>query len=637
MRCVRSPLPSTATDMSSAIAPSLPGFVWSAASLCLAIAANGPLATAIAAQSTQTSAARDPGAYDPLNLDFERAGLIAADRPLAWYVGGNGYRLTLDADSRFSGARSLRSERLTAGATALAPNAFGVASIALPGGALAGKTVKLRGFIRSQEISRGYAGLWLRVDGPANRTLFLDNMSARGVSGTTGWTPYEITVRVDSAAVGVMFGVLHPGDGTAWFDALSIDVDGKPFVNEVSSARQASAAEVEWLRKNASKLVTSDPRARFDDLRPIGNIVGDARIVALGEGTHGTSEFFRMKHRITNYLAQEKGFTVFAIEANMPEARRVNEYVLTGRGDPRAALSGMYFWTWDTQEVLDMIEWMRAYNASGKGRMEFWGFDLQTPTVAMDSVRAFVRRSDPAYAAALDSAYSQIDTVVSAQRAGVRDPAAVAKWERAALGALRHVESSRARYVADGRDTLDIAWAIQNARIVAQAAGSTRGTLSRDSSMAANVEWIAAHQPVGTRMVLWAHNGHVNRSAGWMGAHLHQRFGNTMRVFGFGLGEGDYTAHGPRGLNRYPATPPPPGSIESAFRATGLSQFVLDLRGVAKQPLAAWLDTPRDFRSIGSMAMDGGFFPVRLPSLYDAVIYFDRTTPSAAFSSRNGR
>lgn len=637
------PLP---TSFPSAIAMTTalrhrPGIRQSIVPIGLTLAAFAPLATPLNAQQIRPSARSADSASDRLNLDFERGGVIAPDRPMAWYVGGNGYRVQLDTAVRFSGARSLRSQHvgslnvLTGAPPAWPPGLFGVATISMPGGAPVGKTVRLSGHMRTKDITRGYAGLWLRVDGTSNRTLFLDNMSKRGVTGTTLWTRYEITVRVDSAAVGIVFGALHPGDGTAWFDALSIEVDGKPFEENRNVIAPASEAEVAWVREHASRLTTSDPRAPLNDLRPVGDIVGNARIVALGEGTHGTREFFQMKHRITNYLAEEKGFTVFAIEANMPEARRVNEYVLTGRGDPRAALAGMYFWTWNTQEVLDMIEWMRAYNASGKGRMEFWGFDMQTPDVAMDSVRDFVRREDPAYVARLDSAYAGIADIVRAQNTGARNLAGAAAWEQNATRVLQHLESSRDRYVAGGRDTLSVAWAIQNARIVVQAARSTRsGGATRDSSMAENVAWIAAHQPAGTRMVLWAHNGHVNRNAGFMGGHLDQRYGDDQRVFGFGFSEGEYTAIGPRGLSHYPATPPEPSATESAFRATRIPRFVLDLRRAASQPNARWLGSSRDFRSIGSMATDGGFYPVRLTALYDAIIYIDQTTPSVPLVNR---
>src|SRR5262249_29058714 len=148
-------------------------------------------------------------------------------------------------------------------------------------------------------------------------------------------------------------------------------------------------------------------------------------------------------------LATEMGFTTFAIEANMPEAFRVNDYVLRGEGDPKELLRGMYFWTWNTQEVLDMILWMREFNASGKGRIEFLGFDMQDPRVAAQNVRRFVARADPEYAQTLDGAYAGLDTL--AQRR--RDPdAAKGKAESEKMAGrtrevLTHLEGARDRLV----------------------------------------------------------------------------------------------------------------------------------------------------------------------------------------------
>jgi len=560
---------------------------------------------------------------DPLNLGFELTGLVARTTPSRWFGGGTGYQAVLDTAVVHSGKRSLRIQPATA---SLPPNAFGVMSTSIPATGLAGKTVRFRGYIKTDAVEEGYAGLWMRQDAPG-RMITLDNMSDRGPRGTTEWQPYDITMKIDSAASTLVIGALHPGRGTAWFDSFSLEIDGKAY--EVPPPWTATAAEVAWVKDHAIPIATSDPKAPLDDLRPLGAVVGDARIVSLGEGTHGTSEYFQMKHRLTEFLAREKGFTVFAIEANMPEARRVNDYVLTGRGDPRAALAGMYFWTWNTQEVLDMIEWMRAYNASGKGHIEFWGFDLQTPNVAMDSVRAFVRRADASYSASVDSAYVPIDTVVAAQRAGRSNPAAIGNWLADAARVLSHLEANRDSYARAGRDTMEIAWAIQNARIVYQAAGSMRSGFSRDSSMATNVSWIEAHQPLGTKMALWAHNGHVNRVPNWMGAHLAARYGSAMRVVGFAMGEGEYTATGPRGLSVYPAAAPPAGSLETVFRATGIPRFALDLRDAARSPASAFLGATHDFRSIGAVALDNAFAPARLASQFDVIIYFDHTKASA--------
>jgi erythromycin esterase-like protein len=160
----------------------------------------------------------------------------------------------------------------------------------------------------------------------------------------------------------------------------------------------------EWIGANAIRLTTAEARHGFSDMRALKKVVGNARIVSLGEATHGTREFFQLKHRMMEFLATEMGFTIFSIEANMPEAYRLNDYVLKGEGDPAKLLKGMYFWTWDTQEVLDMILWMREFNQSGKGRVEFTGFDMQTPTVAAQIVRDFAAKYDSNFVPALTEA-----------------------------------------------------------------------------------------------------------------------------------------------------------------------------------------------------------------------------------------
>jgi len=167
---------------------------------------------------------------------------------------------------------------------------------------------------------------------------------------------------------------------------------------------------VDWIRSHAVLLKTTEAGNGFDDLRPLRALIGQARIVSLGEATHGSREFFQMKHRMLEYLASELGFTIFSIEANMPEAYRLNDYVLEGNGDPAQLLRGMYFWTWDTEEVLAMIRWMRAFNQSGKGRIQFTGFDMQTPNVAATIVREFTARYDAPFVNGVDEARRMSET-----------------------------------------------------------------------------------------------------------------------------------------------------------------------------------------------------------------------------------
>src|SRR5436305_4848388 len=107
-----------------------------------------------------------------------------------------------------------------------------------------------------------------------------------------------------------------------------------------------------WLRQHAIPLTTVKAGCGFADLQSLKPVIGGARLVALGEATHGTREFFQLKHRMLEFLVTEMGFNVFGIEATMPEAFDINQYVLTGKGDPVKALAALNFWTWDTEEVL---------------------------------------------------------------------------------------------------------------------------------------------------------------------------------------------------------------------------------------------------------------------------------------------
>jgi erythromycin esterase-like protein len=173
---------------------------------------------------------------------------------------------------------------------------------------------------------------------------------------------------------------------------------------DVVSARAqvATPAQIEWIRRYAIRFETVVAGHGFGDVQPLKQLIGDARIVALGEPTHGSHEVFQMKHRLLEFLVEEMGFSIFSIEANMPESFRLNEYVLDGRGDPSALIRGMYFWTWSTEEVREMVEWMRRHNAVPEGerkgpRVRFTGFDVQTPDVAATIVTQFVEKADAGY------------------------------------------------------------------------------------------------------------------------------------------------------------------------------------------------------------------------------------------------
>ena len=227
-------------------------------------------------------------------------------------------------------------------------------------------------------------------------------------------------------------------------------------------------------------------------------MIGDAWVVALGEATHETREVFEIKHRVLRYLAEEEGFTAFGMEASMAKSRLINHYVQTGEGNPKKLLVGFHSWPWNTQEVLEMIKWMRRYSVRG-GDLAFYGFDPNQPMEAAASVREFVKESDPSYLSELDRAY---DIVRNARAAG--DSSDYRRWHESAQSVLHHLKANRDDYLAK-RDSMEVAWAIQEARLVMQHAKIyLQCSSTQNRFMADNAAWILDHLSREDRLVLWA-------------------------------------------------------------------------------------------------------------------------------------
>lgn len=573
-----------------------------------------------------------------LNLDFEDS--IPKEKPKLWFAGGMGYKGTLDRQEKTSGKASLSLECITSDKS---KRSFGVATSNFPVADARGKKLRYSGYIKSDQVSDGYAGLWWRVDGPnaEGEESAFDNMEDRGVTGTTPWKKYVIELDIPADAINISFGVLQTGTGRAWFDNLEISLDGKKYRQVKPKPVVPKRKDLAWIRANAIPFKSADPNADHEELLPLKEMIGGRRIVALGEATHGTSEFFKMKHRMTRFLAEEMGFTVFAIEANMPEARLVNRYVLTGEGDPKEALAGLYFWTWNTSEVLDMIEWMREYNKSGKGRIEFYGFDMQYPKVAMESAAEFIKKADPGFVKQMNAYLKQVEEAFDVFVKSRADFTNIdyLKWHEAGEKVYSHLKANREIYLKNfSEEELD--WAIQDANVVIQACEATfpEGR-SRDQSMAENLDWILEHKPEGTKVVTWAHNGHVSRAPlryKSMGHFLDKTHGNDMIVFGFAFHEGEYTAVGKKGIATYTTSASTPGSIEWFFKQTGVPNLILDIRNTAMgEPGTEWLTGQLESRNIGAMAMDYAFRRVDITTHFDALIYFEKSTPSDCYRSRS--
>ena len=415
-------------------------------------------------------------------------------------------------------------------------------------------------------------------------------------------------VRVVAAATGDYRVEIRPLEKAAKAGRYQVKIEELLTADQYAdrlAAEKARAEEVKsWLASHAIRLKGAEAGQGFDDMQPLKKVIGGARLVALGEATHGTREFFQLKHRMLEFLVTEMGFTVFGIEATMPEAFDVNEFVLNGKGDPAGALAGMYFWTWDTEEVLEMIRWMRNYNIDPRHekKVKFYGFDAQMPVRATRVALDYLSKVKAELPAGTKEALSTLANPFLTRSYEALSPEKKQAVTNAAQALLDVLDRRRAD---DARRTSADEWPIarQHAQVLVQylAMNNPKDMRAysgvRDRAMADNIRWILDREGPGTKMVVWAHNGHVatsvTSSQEWMGYHLRQMYGPDMFVFGFAFNRGSFQAvempFGTGRLRPFQAKPAPEGSLDAMLAASGLAVAAIDLRALPKEgPVADW-------------------------------------------------
>jgi erythromycin esterase-like protein len=381
----------------------------------------------------------------------------------------------------------------------------------------------------------------------------------------------------------------------------------------------------------------------------------DARMVLLGEASHGTSEFYRARAAITRRLIEQHGFSVVAVEADWPDAAAVDRFV---RLKPHRAMEVPPFnrfptWMWRNAEFEAFARWLRAHNADqpAEGRTGFYGLDLYNMRGAMAAVLEYLDKVDPEAAAVARQHYACLAPWsaepqaygMAALRRGF------ALCEREVLTALRDmVGSARSYAAADGEDFLDAA---QNARLVADAEryyremyyGSEHSWNLRDTHMFETLDNILAAKGPAAKAVVWAHNSHIGdaratamgRERGELnlGQLAREHYGERARLIGFGTHTGSVFAADDWDEDGRPmrVQPSRPDSYERQCHETGLARFLIDLRPGRNEVLRQDVREPALERYIGvvyrpATELQSHYARSILADQYDAFVWFDETS-----------
>jgi erythromycin esterase-like protein len=411
--------------------------------------------------------------------------------------------------------------------------------------------------------------------------------------------------------------------------------------------------ELDAIRRDALWFETA--RGGFD---PLLQAIGDARVVAIGEASHGTHEFYRTRANLTRALIDEHGFNLVAVEADWPDAYRVNRWVRGASSDAGAdgALGDFARfprWMWRNGDVVDFIHWLRERNLTEREdrRVGFYGLDLYSLHRSIEAVLVYLAKVDPQAAALARERYSCVEMHgLDPQAYGY---ASTRGWSRdcedevtAQLVDLRGRAMEYARR--DGRVAADeYFFAEQNARLVANAETYYRTMFGsnvqswnvRDRHMMETLESLLKHGGANSKAVVWAHNSHLGdaratqmASSGELnlGQLIRERFGDASFLIGLTTHDGTVTAarNWDDPAERRRVRPSLPGSYEHLFHETGLSKFLLLLREGSSRDVLA---TERLERAIGVIyrpetERTSHYFRARLAQQFDAVFHIDRTS-----------
>ncbi|MGB8364469.1 MAG: protein-L-isoaspartate(D-aspartate) O-methyltransferase [Rhizomicrobium sp.] len=446
------------------------------------------------------------------------------------------------------------------------------------------------------------------------------------------------------------------------------DIRLVPFAEEEEWDGQA--VELPWLQRPASTdrristdrilahaiVAGTEPFLSIDtaDLEPLLARIGEARIVLLGEASHGTSEFYRMRARITRALIERKGFNIVAVEADWPDAARIDHYVRHAEYPPSewTAFARFPTWMWRNTDVLAFVDWLREHNGklSPDRRTAFRGLDLYSMTTSIRAILDYLDIADP------ETAH------VARQRYGCLTPwqSDPATYGRAALtGRYRTCETEVAHMLTDllrkrseykshdGDRFLDM---IQNAHLVADAEqyyrvmyyGSRESWNLRDTHMFETLDALLTDRGPDSKAVVWAHNSHIGNAAATemfsrgehnIGHLCRKRFGESAYLIGFGTNSGTVAAasdwDGPMQIKRVRLALE--GSYERLCHETEQAGFLLNLRTNKAAQILKGLAQPRLERAIGVIyrpetELASHYFQAELPRQFDEYIWMDETT-----------
>jgi erythromycin esterase len=417
-------------------------------------------------------------------------------------------------------------------------------------------------------------------------------------------------------------------------------------------AQQSDGTFERWAKAHAIQLQTVELGSDVGDMPQLKSLIGAARVVALGEPTHGAHEPLAFRNRLFRYLVEELGFTAIAIESGLPDSRPIFDFIAGGPGTVRQVVRGSLTCGLGAyQENEELVQWMREYNAKAvpARKVRFYAIDLgrcgEGTPLAFKNALTYLTRVDPASGKRMRATFQSYLKRLSAANAAPLSQAESDRLSAAIEDLLALLERERLTYIAASSEA-DYEWAHRNAIVARQAhrlyrvrpdapgsggmSSVWRGLNQRDAAMADDVRWVLNREGPTGRVLVFAHNGHVmnapaagemwrsfafERPSTAMGQHLRSALGDDLVIIGLS------SAQNGAGL---PTASLESGGLDAALSRVGLPLFLLDLRAArSDRAVAAWLAERRQLRTNFTTSL------TMSPSVaFDALLFVNTLTPA---------
>lgn len=464
------------------------------------------------------------------------------------------------------------------------------------------------------------------------------------VSRSAGWQKQTLIYKIDADHpwYGFYYGIEVTGNTIAWCDDMRIKVNGKEIKDPSSLYEEPDHSAVNWLDHNLSELKSTDTGVSDKDLLPIGNLIAEAKVVGVGEPTHGTSEATKFRIRMLEYLVKQKGFTTIALEEVIPTCDKMNDLLSDRVSSIRDSLLKLPFYKlWKTKEMLDLFSWINRYNQDHERKIKLIGIDMEDikTITSRNMLRQYGRLHNGLILKQTLVIDQDIDSLLRLSYKGMENgnTMKMAVQLKEDLKLLNDAIDAQSGKFKDREELFRLHSYV---RVCEQWLESRFYAGKRDQYMAENLECYLNQHP-GEKIMLWAHNFHIaNASVGEekaMGAYLKEKLSGSYFPVAITAASGKFMAAQDYTQKKWLAY-----KMESAYKGTyeyvlnkakpgfyflGLSDLAVN------DKKTSWLSRPMKHLDLGYLYTkdeDDYKYYGNLRSGFDGVVFFRETTSSSS-------